>query len=707
MKSPVSFPRLLAALLAVLPFSSCQKEVSPLDDRPPGEASEKIRDIFEDLFRPMDGGIEYGGDAITGRNMWILWTGGSEQFWDRMARESYGLVDLLKMLDSRKRAQRFKEYGLINEPAFRAATKPDEFGLWLDERAAAEPEAIDPDLYGRSSGVMGFRLFTNPSFDAAARKAWDPRRYETDAPYAASPTLVRPYRVGVTCGACHIGFHPLNPPADPENPRWENLASAIGNQYLREGHVFAGGARAGGFLAEMLKVQPPGTSDTSRIVTDHLNNPTAINPIFQLSARLGTAQKEFMHPEYLLMPNQRREMEVPRLQIDASDTIGMPGAILRPYVNMGMFSQHTLELHNPLIGFTPQRPFSIKAARKHSAYWNSTEERLENINRFFESIAPMRLADAPGGPTYIDPARVPRGRKIFAQTCATCHSSKQPPEGVGGTDWFVREIEKPQFLEGNFFANERRYPVTEVQTNAARALATNHQRAHLWDVFSSETYKSLFSPGAVQIDNPVTGKKESFPIPEAGPGYYRPPSLISLWTSAPFLHQNSVGKYTGDPSVKGRLEAFHDAIEKLLWPEKRAGRESIWRTSAPSSVDVPVPAIPEPLRTLLMPHADADGWFRLGPLPAGTPINLIANLDPKMPPLPLSKLILNIKRLLADAQAQHLDDSALRALMEKEIEPVFFKASKCPDLIEDRGHTYGAELPDDDKRALIEFLKTI
>jgi hypothetical protein len=29
----------------------------------------------------------------------------------------------------------------------------------------------------------------------------------------------------------------------------------------------------------------------------------------------------------------------------------------------------------------------------------------------------------------------------------------------------------------------------------------------------------------------------------------------------------------------------------------------------------------------------------------------------------------------------------------------------CPDFIEDRGHTYGRELGDDDKHALIEFMK--
>ena len=35
----------------------------------------------------------------------------------------------------------------------------------------------------------------------------------------------------------------------------------------------------------MLAAQPPGTSDTSRIATDHINNPNAINAIFLLAER--------------------------------------------------------------------------------------------------------------------------------------------------------------------------------------------------------------------------------------------------------------------------------------------------------------------------------------------------------------------------------------------------------------------------------------
>jgi hypothetical protein len=39
--------------------------------------------------------------------------------------------------------------------------------------------------------------------------------------------------------------------------------------------------------------------------------------------------------------------------------------------------------------------------------------------------------------------------------------------------------------------------------------------------------------------------------------------------------------------------------------------------------------------------------------------------------------------------------------------PDLLKVSKCPDFILNRGHTFGSELADEDKRALIEFLKTM
>ena len=45
--------------------------------------------------------------------------------------------------------------------------------------------------------------------------------------------------------------------------------------------------------------------------------------------------------------------------------------------------------------------------------------------------------------------------------------------------------------------------------------------------------------------------------------------LISIWATSPLLHNNTLGLYNHDPSVRGRLAAFNDAIDKLLWKQKR------------------------------------------------------------------------------------------------------------------------------------------
>ena len=278
-----------------LAFAGCKKK-EPVDEaKAAGLTTADFPQITADVFKPMDGGIELSPQEIMGRNTWNLWSAGNEHFWNGVAQDSYGLMDLLKTLDNRKyaRGERFKTLGLVNEPGFRAATQPNEFGLWLDEQVEPEPAGIDEKIYGKSSGVLGFRLFPNPAFNAEAQKKWDGQRFMTDPSYFNDNKLVRPYRVGVACGACHISPYPGNPPADPENPRWENLASAIGNQYLNEGKVFACNVEKGGLFYEMLAAQPRGTSDTSRIATDHINNPNAINAIFLLAERerIGTTEK--------------------------------------------------------------------------------------------------------------------------------------------------------------------------------------------------------------------------------------------------------------------------------------------------------------------------------------------------------------------------------------------------------------------------------
>jgi hypothetical protein len=294
---------------------------------------------------------------------------------------------------------------------------------------------------------------------------------------------------------------------------------------------------------------------------------------------------------------------------------------------------------------------------------------------------------------------------VFAENCASCHSSKRPKDGEDETEFFRKAVLRPDFRDANFFSDDHRYSVTKIKSNASRALGTNAKRGHIWAAFSSETYKNLESVGDIEVTNPYSGTMEKFTLPDGGPGYYRTASLISCWSSAPWLHNNSLGKFTGDPSVKGRLEAFNDAAEKLLWPEKRAN--IIWRTSQECNLQLQLAVIPEPLRALLRPHADQDGYFRIGPIPEGMPVNLLANVDPEANPEELAALCLKIKASLAKIKLQNLDSAAAKELLRTEVAPALWKVSKCPDFVEDRGHYFGSELPDADKLALIEYLKTL
>jgi len=100
---------------------------------------------------------------------------------------------------------------------------------------------------------MGFRLFDNPAFTGEAVKKWkehlDPSTGEAvtfyqDAAYSAAegpgPALSR----GVSWLLSHC-LPSVLPPENPAEPKYENLASAIGNQYIKEGATFAPNVRAG------------------------------------------------------------------------------------------------------------------------------------------------------------------------------------------------------------------------------------------------------------------------------------------------------------------------------------------------------------------------------------------------------------------------------------------------------------------------------
>jgi hypothetical protein len=702
---------LSAALCGCLILTACDAAPQdvPDDAKAAGLTAADFPETSSRLLNDMDGGIALDEGETKGRNNWILWTAGNQVFWDRMANRFCGIVDLIKTLDSRKRARRFAEMGLMNEPGFRPASGPDRFGLWLDEPAGPAPPDIDEKIYGRSSGVIGFRIYPNPAFDERTKARWNPDRFYGDPRYCNSD-LVRPYRIGVTCGVCHVAPNPIHPPADPENPQWENLSSAIGNQYIREGKAFTL-AQPGSFFWEMLNAQPPGTSDTSRPANDHINNPSAINTISLLNDRINEAALEKLAGGALAWPPGDEVRRVSHFLKDGADSVGAQAALMRVYLNEGLYSQQWLTDHDVLLGLRPQRPFNVANAFRNSVYWQATYARTANIVKFFMRLKPMHLEDAPGGKAYIshEQAVMERGKLVFADRCAGCHSSKQPPSDVApGSDqarqWYRDAVMRLDFRDDNFLSSERRYPVSRIKTNACRALATNATRGHIWENFSSETYKSLEPVGAIETFNPLDAAKPfRFETPAGGVGYYRPPSLASLWASAPFLHNNSLGIFTGDPSVAGRMRAFDDAIEKLLWPEKRP--RTIWRTTDTSWLKIDSAFVPEALKELVKGKAIA-----LGPIPKGTPINLLANIDPTRP----GGIVLIAEVEAAFARASHRggdfsdllaarpEGGDLRQLLSR-----LMAESACPDLVEDRGHEFGADLSDSDKRALIEFLKTL
>ena len=124
-------------------------------------------------------------------------------------------------------------------------------------------------------------------------------------------------------------------------------------------------------------------------------------------------------------------MAVPHVLKDGADSVGLIGALSRVYVSIGEYSQEWLRDHNVMIGGTRQRPFPVARAQKDSVYFQATAERMPNLAKFLLKMQGPKLADAPGGKAFLtqDETVLQRGKIVFADNCAKCHSSKQPPAG--------------------------------------------------------------------------------------------------------------------------------------------------------------------------------------------------------------------------------------------------------------------------------------
>lgn len=817
-----------------------------------GREASSLRGAGEDYYADMDYGISKKPEELQkrlepfvpgiskqdavdafarGRNNWIVWTAGNDRLWDEMSRISFGNLDLLKTVSNHpalkvdvngreehlRRGIRWEYLGLVNEPCYQEATGPreDRFGLWLDSRdTSCAPDPFENEekypgveigargsdhlpsgsYYGYGTGIVGLRLFPNPAFDEEAAEKWDAERYYTDPSYYNDQSLVKPYRVGMSCGFCHVGPNPTNPPLDPEEPKWANLNSNPGAQYFWVNRIFMYDPQPSNFVQQLFATSRPGALDTSLISTDYINNPRTMNAVYNLAARVEMAtrfgleklhggsddNKQFNDYPAVVPASSplndfynKPDVLAPHVLKDGADSVGALGALNRVYVNIGLYSEDWLTHFNPLVGGKKITPFTIENARENSSYWNANEAQTMDTALFFlGSATPDNLADTDQAERYLsaDEDTLAEGKTVFADTCARCHSSKLPEKSFDffpnkgctvptdskdyldcfGDYWRWTQTEEfkaemrdivasSDFLDNNYLSTDLRVPVTLLETNACSPLATNGLADNIWDNFSSESYKELPGVGMIKIQHPYTGEVRDYEMPAGGRGYTRVPSLVSLWTSAPFLLNNSLGDFKWYASVDDRMASFDDSITKLLWPEKRDGNFTVVtasglkhpghidRTTETSYLEVDNGFLPEALQkhegilARLLPWLFSEGGLKIGPIPEGTPVNLLSNvnlgraaeggLGDKWEAF---KLILKIKKDLKALPANATDEEA-KAIFADLLEPLL-KESKCADFVVNKGHYFGTRylndvneepLTDAEKLALVEFLKTL
>ena len=281
-----------------------------------------------------------------GRLIWFKATAGNDRFHTYTFQQRIGvLVDWFRVLRADQRDDRFWAWGIINDPSCCKPGDPDcpaksadeTYGFdwcpgddvllkyvgkpgYVDPACGLKDALLDPDdphsqggktdqrhsacdlKFGTSTGALGIRKFPNPRFDAAKWKALNGGNgtwagfaatkaattgieSDTRVSKLADASVEPPFLIGTSCGSCHIAFDPLNPPADPARPAWENIKGLIGNQYTRVSEIMVSGMASNTLEWQMFAHARPGTSDTSAIPTDQVNNPGTINALINLAKR--------------------------------------------------------------------------------------------------------------------------------------------------------------------------------------------------------------------------------------------------------------------------------------------------------------------------------------------------------------------------------------------------------------------------------------
>ena len=607
-----------------------------------------------------------------GRLIWFKATAGNDRFHTYVFQQRVGvMIDWFRVLRSDQRGDRFAAWGAINDPSCctpgalgcPARSLDETYGLdWCpgdeqllsyvgrqgyrdpacDFRDAplAEGDVHGPqdqrqtacDLkFGTSTGALGIRKFPNPRFDRARWLAVNGRagswqgynqriaaaggEHEPAKSRLWDGSIEPPFLIGTSCGACHIAFDPTNPPDDPSRPRWENIVGLIGNQYTRISEVMVSGMPSNTLEWQMFAHARPGTSDTSAIPNDQVNNPGTINALINIARRPvfagesvlkwrkakrcdgQSAENCWCEPgrEGKCWSKGLQDETVHHILKGGEDSIGALEAIQRVYFNIGSCSEqcwvnHLTDLRvvDPQQRGYGQTPFDIGQCRRDCPNFRAIEDRLQNILDFFLSAeahaSDLRVARENDLKSFNPRAEytegdfiadlesefgdgaVARGARVFAANCARCHSS-QPAVATGQTSGLdFHRVDEASGLRADWLGNDRPTPVSEVGTFRCRALHSNHVAGHIWQQYGSETLRA--QPPDPNITEPADG----------GRGYYRNISLLNLWAHAPFMHNNAIGpEICGKPADAGndfyamRPRYVDGSSIRLLPPDQQPG----------------------------------------------------------------------------------------------------------------------------------------
>ena len=568
----------------------------------------------------------------------------------------------------------------------------------------------------------------------------------------ADGSIEPPFLMGEACGGCHISFDPVNPPANPNSPAWENIKGAVGSAFHRNTELKASAMKANSLEWQAFTHVRPGTVDTSAFPNDFVHNPGTMNAIINFDRRPGlvpdgSPRRTHVHDVRagrttpMCLSGQETACEVPHILKGGEDSIGAPGAVQRVYINIGMCAEQCwlnnltdLRQLDPAARNFGQTPFDVEQCRRDCPAWSSIENRVVDIYNFLSTRRPTDLKDNERGAQEIaryDDATMQRGQEVFRENCARCHSSQQV---TASTDFLAtsrRPVgprrERPRI---DWLGNDELTPVTEVGTNRCRALHSNHMKGHIWEHFGSDTLRGKAAIPADEINGDIATE---------GRGYYRNISLLSLWAHAPFMHNNGIGPevchspgpgfhrdffkspyvddngnplgrsgprcITHDASVEKRLEFYYKSMEELLTPSEDRPRKV-----AHTSEDIVLAAGP---RVWVGGAINREIGLELE-IPKYFPISLLVSFDYKSMIKDLMGLesgdITERRRNFAREHLRSVKNAIERAdgdrirLSRAELEKLTIAYSNCTDIQENKGHDFGTDLSPEDKKALTAYM---